>query len=114
MKGDSSVGRALLDCRGCGSESHSLSFLQDAKKSAAFTKGGMTDVRFCGTAFCIVDLMGDIEAPDRETERRTREKQKEITFQNGVDGNICSYFFQHARDRNMTYIYKRRFSKWLI
>ena len=23
-------------------------------------------------------------------------------------------FFQHARDRNMTYIYKRRFSKWLI
>ena len=77
-------------------------------------KGGMTDVRFCGTAFCIIDLMGDIEAPDRETERRTQEKQKEITFQNGVDGNICSYFFQHARDRNMTYIYKRRFSKWLI
>ena len=72
-------------------------------------KGGMTDVRFCGTAFCIIDLMGDIEAPDRETERRTQEKQKEITFQNGVDGNICSYFFQHARDRNMTYIYKRRF-----
>ena len=56
-------------------------------------KGGMTDVRFCGTAFCIVDLMGDIEDPDRETERRTREKQKEITFQNGVDGSICSYFF---------------------
>ena len=48
-------------------------------------KGGMTDVRFCGTAFCIVDLMGDIEAPDRETERRAQEKQKEITFQNGVD-----------------------------
>lgn len=46
-------------------------------------KGGMTDVRFCGTAFCIVDLMGDIEAPDRETERRAQEKQKEITFQNG-------------------------------
>ena len=45
----------------------------------------MTDVRFCGTAFCIVDLMGDIEAPDRETERRAQEKQKEITFQNGVD-----------------------------
>lgn len=77
-------------------------------------KGGMTDVRFCGTAFCIVDLMGDIEAPDRETERRAQEKQKEITFQNGVDGNICSYFFQHVRNRNMTYIYKRRFSKWLI
>lgn len=69
------------------------SYFFDAKKSAAFMKGGMTDVRFCGTAFCIVDLMGDIEAPDRETERRTREKQKEITFQNGVDGNICSYFF---------------------
>lgn len=43
-------------------------------------KGGMTDVRFCGTAFCIVDLMGDIEAPDRETERRTQEKQKEIVL----------------------------------
>lgn len=69
------------------------SYFFDAKKSAAFMKGGMTDVRFCGTAFCIVDLMGDIEAPDRETERRTQEKQKEITFQNGVDGNICSYFF---------------------
>lgn len=26
MEGDSSVGRALLDCRGRGSESHSLSF----------------------------------------------------------------------------------------
>lgn len=26
MEGDSSVGRALLDCRGHGSESHSLSF----------------------------------------------------------------------------------------
>ena len=38
-------------------------------------------------------ILGDIEAPDRETERRTQEKQKEITFQNGVDGNICSYFF---------------------
>ena len=60
-------------------------------------KGGMTDVRFCGTAFCIVDLMGDIEAPDRETERRAQEKQKEITFQNGVDGNICSYFFTQTR-----------------
>ena len=70
----------------------------------------MTDVRFCGTAFCIVDFMGDIEAPDRETERRTHQKQKEITFQNRVDGNICSYFFQHARDRNMTYIYKRSVS----
>lgn len=75
-------------------------------------KGGMTDVQFCGTAFCIVDLMGDIEAPDRETERRTREKQKEITFQDGVDGNICScFFFQYALDRNTPYIDTRRFFK---
>ena len=94
MERDSSIGRALLESRGYGSESRSLSFLfLDAKNTAAFMKGGMTDVRFCGTTFCIVDLMGDTEDPDRETERRTREKQKEITFQNGVDGNICSYFF---------------------
>lgn len=74
-------------------KSVALTFFWREKISRLYEKGGMTDVRFCGTAFCIVDFMGDIEAPDRETERRTHEKQKEITFQNGVDGNICSYFF---------------------
>lgn len=51
-------------------------------------KGGMTDVQFCSAAFCIIDFMGGFKAPDRETERRTQKKQKEITFQNGADGNI--------------------------
>ena len=74
-------------------------------------KGGMTDVRFCGTAFCIVDLMGDIEAPDRETERRTQEKQKEITFQNGADGNIGSYFFSEREKISLFYGRIYTFSK---
>ena len=56
-------------------------------------KGGMTDVQFCSAAFCIIDFMGGFKAPDRETER----KQKEITFQNGADGNIGSYFSPNAK-----------------
>lgn len=45
MEGDSSIGRALLESRGCGSESRPFSFLfLDAKKSAAFMKGGMNNV----------------------------------------------------------------------
>ena len=92
-------------------KSAALSFCVDAKNSAAFMKGGMTYVQFCGTAFCIIDFMGDFETPDRETERRTQTKQKEITFQNGADGNIGSYFFQHALDRNALYICTRRFFK---
>ena len=56
-------------------------------------KGGMTNVQFCSAAFCIIDFMGGFKAPDRETERRTQKKQKEITFQNGADGNIGSCFF---------------------
>lgn len=48
-------------------------------------KGGMTNVQFCSAAFCIIDFMGGFKAPDRETERRTQKKQKEITFQNGAD-----------------------------
>ena len=39
MEGDSSIGRALLESRGYGSESRDLSFLfLDAKKSAAFMR----------------------------------------------------------------------------
>ena len=60
-------------------------------------KGGMTDVQFCSAAFCIIDFMGGFKAPDRETERRTQKKQKEITFQNGADGNIGSYFSPDAK-----------------
>lgn len=60
-------------------------------------KGGMTDVQFCSAAFCIIDFMGGFKAPDRETERRTQKKQKEITFQNGADGNIGSYFSPNAK-----------------
>jgi hypothetical protein len=74
-------------------KSAALSFCADAKNSATFMKGGMTDVQFCSAAFCIIDFMGGFKAPDRETERRTQKKQKEITFQNGADGNIGSYFF---------------------
>ena len=74
-------------------KSAALTFYRREKFIHHYEKGGMTDVRFCGTAFCIIDFMGDSEAPDRETERRTQEEQTEITFQNGADGNICSYFF---------------------
>lgn len=39
MEGDSSIGRALPESRGCGSESRALSFLfLDAKNSAAFMR----------------------------------------------------------------------------
>ena len=39
MEGDSSIGRALLESRGYGSESRDLSFLfLDAKNSAAFMR----------------------------------------------------------------------------
>ena len=95
-------------------KSAALTFFAGAKNSAAFMKGGMTDVQFCGTAFCIIDFMGDIETPDRETERRTQAKQKKITFQNGADGNICFYFFS-TRTTAFPFIFlQRSVSKWFI
>lgn len=84
-------------------KSAALSFCVDAKNTAAFMKGGMTYVQFCGAAFCIVDFMGDFETPDRETERRTQTEQKEITFQNGADGNIGSYFSARTRPKHTLY-----------
>ncbi len=57
-------------------KSAALTFYRREKFIHHYEKGGMTDVRFCGTAFCIIDFMGDSEAPDRETERRTQEEQK--------------------------------------
>lgn len=46
MEGDSSIGRALLESRGYGSESRALSFLffRREKFSCLYEKGGMTDV----------------------------------------------------------------------
>ena len=91
-------------------------FFVDAKNSAAFMKkGGMTYVQFSGTNFCIADSVGAVEASDRKTERRGKEKQTEITyFKMRVDGNICSYFFITQTTVSTIIFLQRSVSKWCI
>ena len=57
-------------------KSAALTFYRREKFIHHYEKGGMTDVRFCGTAFCIIDFMGAAEAPDREEKGGTQEEQK--------------------------------------